>query len=508
MYKMSNDDEDGTCRYFMEYVDSGNLFERIQENSENGFSDKLALKFYRQLVFGLEHIHGMGIAHLDIRPENLMLTGDEILKISDFGLSVRFKDENGISSLVEPSGSALYRSPECRKCALIDGPKSDIFSSGVVLVEMLNGPWEEATETDENYKKWIDGIENMGWKNAGELVMAFLRKILTDDPEKRAKIQEIKSDGWFQESYSNPENSRKRKIAENEQQEKRTRLYLSECSKLAFNVARLKNMKEFGLEIASSSTQILIIGPDFKEAVGFTFKKSRSMNSIRYLPSENPDKDFPDLLKKILEVFGISQVLYFFTNDSNFQLFVSISEILIQRQCKVATLHFWLKHVEDKKKLKYILDNLRISELLRFHSDVKLSSNFEYIPGNYPKVLSVENSSWFGLNQLFSAVKSSLKVTISKSSLTIHDLNEFLGKWIAGEIQNMTAFSISITSKNFIGDSPVLGMKQPIIGTRNWRINHGVICAKVQFGRLIKNINGEEAVIELMYNRFLFLASS
>ncbi|PIC54087.1 hypothetical protein B9Z55_003490 [Caenorhabditis nigoni] len=227
MYKMSNDDEDGICRFFMEYVDSGNLFERIQENLENGFSEKLALKFYRQLIFGLEHIHGMGIAHLDIRPENLMLTRDDTLKISDFGLSVRFKDRNGLPMLVETSGSALYRSPECRKCALIDGPKSDIFSSGVVLVEMLNGcyPWEEATVTDVNYKKWLDGIGDMGWKNAGEQVMAFLRKILSDDLEKRATILEIKLDGWFQQqNYSNPENSRKRKIARNEQSEKRTKL--------------------------------------------------------------------------------------------------------------------------------------------------------------------------------------------------------------------------------------------------------------------------------------------
>ncbi|CAO4363266.1 unnamed protein product [Caenorhabditis nigoni] len=227
MYEMSNDTPDGICRFFMEYVDSGNLFERIQENLENGFSEKLALKFYRQLVFGLEHIHGMGIAHLDIRPENLMLTGDDTLKISDFGLSVRFKDENGISSLVEPSGSALYRSPECRKCALIDGPKSDIFSSGVVLVEMLNGcyPWKEATVTDENYKKWMDGNKVMGWNNAGDQVMALLRKILTDDPENRATIMEIKLDEWFQQNYSNPENSRKRKIEKsNEQSEKRSKL--------------------------------------------------------------------------------------------------------------------------------------------------------------------------------------------------------------------------------------------------------------------------------------------
>ncbi|CAO4363267.1 unnamed protein product [Caenorhabditis nigoni] len=281
---------------------------------------------------------------------------------------------------------------------------------------------------------------------------------------------------------------------------------LSECSKRALSVARLKNMKEFMLEITVRSKEIQICGPDFK-SVGFTFKKSQSKDSIRYLPSEKPDEAMPALLEKILNIFGISQVQNFYSSDKNFKLFASISEILIQRKCEIGLMYFSVEKVEEER-LMHILNNLTISNYLRFHTNFQFSPKFDYKPIKYPNLLSIEYSFWFGLDELFSAVKSCLKVQITNSSLKIKDLNEFLEKWKAGEIQNRTAFAVSIYSDNFIGDEPVLGMELPIMGARNWEISHGVISAKVRYGRLIKNINGEEAVIELIYDRFLFLAST
>ncbi|CAO4363265.1 unnamed protein product [Caenorhabditis nigoni] len=282
---------------------------------------------------------------------------------------------------------------------------------------------------------------------------------------------------------------------------------LSECSKRALNVARLRNMKEFVLEIDSISTQIRILRTDFKEAFGFTFNESKSMKSIRYLPSENPEEDFLDLLKKILNVFGIPQVQEFYSSDKNFKQFASISEILIQRKCEIGLMYFSVDKVEEEQ-LEHILNNLIVSDCFRFDTDFSFSPKFEYKPIKFPKVLSIENSSWFGLNQLFSAVKRCFAVTISNSSLTIRDLNEFLAKWMAGEIQNMTAFSISITSNNFTGDSPVLGMKPPIKGRWSKQLNHGFVCARVLHGHLIENINGQEALIKLIRGEFSFLTST
>ncbi|PIC54072.1 hypothetical protein B9Z55_003483 [Caenorhabditis nigoni] len=266
---------------------------------------------------------------------------------------------------------------------------------------------------------------------------------------------------------------------------------LSECSKRARSVARLKNMKEFRLEIHENS--IDICGTNL-ETFAFAFDEAMPPNL---------DEVMPPLLEKILDVFGYSQVRDFSSGDKSFKLFASISEILIQRKCKIGTLYFTVENVEEKQ-LKHILDNLNISDFFFLDTNFQFSPNFDYKPIRFPELLCIANS-WFGLDQLLTAVKGCLEVEITNSSFTIRDLNEFLGKWMAEEIQNMTAFSISISSDDFLGDSPVLGMTPPIMGRLAWQRRGGIVGACIRYGHLIKSINGQEAVIQLIRDRFSVL---
>ncbi|CAL2028925.1 unnamed protein product [Caenorhabditis brenneri] len=75
----------------MEYVDGGELFEKISAE----MSLEKVKFFFRQLVDGLFFLHENGVVHRDIKPENLLLTKSDTLKIADFGFSTFYRKENG-----------------------------------------------------------------------------------------------------------------------------------------------------------------------------------------------------------------------------------------------------------------------------------------------------------------------------------------------------------------------------------------------------------------------------
>ena len=73
----------------MEYIDGGELFEKIAAQKNQVFSEEMAAVFMRKLFSALNHMHAQGVVHRDIKPENIMLTKSDELKLIDFGLSKR-----------------------------------------------------------------------------------------------------------------------------------------------------------------------------------------------------------------------------------------------------------------------------------------------------------------------------------------------------------------------------------------------------------------------------------
>ncbi len=128
-----------------EFIEGSTLRHRL---SEGPLSLDEVLSISIQTVDALTAAHAAGITHRDIKPENLMLRPDGYLKVLDFGLAKLTESENaskvdgGSTLLVTGAGSFLgtvsYMSPEQARGKDID-PKSDIFSFGVVLYEMLTG---------------------------------------------------------------------------------------------------------------------------------------------------------------------------------------------------------------------------------------------------------------------------------------------------------------------------------------------------------------------------------
>jgi len=134
----SGDPAGGLLWYAMPYVEGESLRARLQREKQLPLAD--AIRVGRDVAAALGYAHGRGIIHRDIKPENILLAGDEAL-VADFGIA-RAVSEAGRESLT-PSGLALgtpaYMSPEqAAGDSSLDG-RTDIYSLGCVLYEMLAG---------------------------------------------------------------------------------------------------------------------------------------------------------------------------------------------------------------------------------------------------------------------------------------------------------------------------------------------------------------------------------
>ncbi len=119
----------------MEYVEGITLKEYIQQ--QNKIKIREALYFVMQILRALQHAHDKGIVHRDIKPQNIMLISNGTIKVTDFGIAMFSRGET--KTMTEDAiGSVHYISPEQAKGSLTDA-KSDIYSVGVVLYEMLTG---------------------------------------------------------------------------------------------------------------------------------------------------------------------------------------------------------------------------------------------------------------------------------------------------------------------------------------------------------------------------------
>lgn len=118
----------------MELIDGITLKEYLRQKGALDPSE--ALDFAIQIAKALEHAHGKGIIHRDIKPQNIMLLKDGMIKVADFGIASLQNDieeSNG-----ETVGSVHYIAPEQARGAAPDA-RSDIYSLGIVMYEMLTG---------------------------------------------------------------------------------------------------------------------------------------------------------------------------------------------------------------------------------------------------------------------------------------------------------------------------------------------------------------------------------
>jgi TolB-like protein/predicted Ser/Thr protein kinase len=147
----------------MEYIDGVELKDKIKSDH---IPTKEVVNITIQIAEGLEAAHKKGIVHRDIKSQNIMITGDGKVKIMDFGLA-KVKGGTQLTKLGSTVGTAAYMSPEQSRGEEVDN-RSDIWSFGVVLYEMITGK--------QPFK--------------GDYEQAVIYSILNEEPEQSENISE------------------------------------------------------------------------------------------------------------------------------------------------------------------------------------------------------------------------------------------------------------------------------------------------------------------------------
>mmetsp|Transcript_16480 Transcript_16480/g.14223 ORF Transcript_16480/g.14223 Transcript_16480/m.14223 type:complete len:333 (-) Transcript_16480:56-1054(-) len=190
----------------MEYAPYGNLF-RLIKNNYQFFDEKLIRTFFQQLIEGIGYLHKNGAAHLDIKPENLLLGDDYVLKIADFDTSFIDGDHKLMAK-----GTKYKRAPELVNKSCKDPFAADIFSVGITLFLMKSGgkvPQAEDTDykglnlynlmQNDNTKFWEFHckMQKRDPSFFGQSFRQLFNWMTREDPSKRPSVEQIKESEWY-----------------------------------------------------------------------------------------------------------------------------------------------------------------------------------------------------------------------------------------------------------------------------------------------------------------------
>ena len=201
----------------MEYCKGGELFKKINElaDKDQSFSEKEAVKIFKQLMSAVSYCHSQGICHRDLKPENILFLTkdpDSQIKIIDFGLSKIFgeikpimkgnKVEKNIMSL--RVGTAYYMSPEVLQGNYDN--KCDIWACGVILYIMLCGypPFDGETENEilKAISKKKFSFPEEEWKSVSDDAKDLIKHMICD-PDKRYNAEMILNHPWIEKNAPN-----------------------------------------------------------------------------------------------------------------------------------------------------------------------------------------------------------------------------------------------------------------------------------------------------------------
>lgn len=130
---------DSEIKYIdMEYVDGISLADLKLEKKDKKFPEEEVKKYALQIAEGLNYAHNQRVIHKDIKPQNVMLTKDGIIKLMDFGIAETVHSSMSRLKNTGSSGTLVYMSPEQLRGKDV-GRESDIYSLGATLYELLTG---------------------------------------------------------------------------------------------------------------------------------------------------------------------------------------------------------------------------------------------------------------------------------------------------------------------------------------------------------------------------------
>ncbi|MBZ3870470.1 Myosin light chain kinase family member 4 [Sciurus carolinensis] len=182
----------------MEYVEGGELFDRIIDENYN-LTEYDTILFIRQICEGIRHMHQMYILHLDLKPENILCVNRDAkqIKIIDFGLARRYKPRE---KLKVNFGTPEFLAPEVVNYDFVSFP-TDMWSVGVIAYMLLSGlsPFlgDNDAETLNNILACRWDLEDEEFQDISEEAREFISKLLIKEKSWRISASEALKHPWL-----------------------------------------------------------------------------------------------------------------------------------------------------------------------------------------------------------------------------------------------------------------------------------------------------------------------
>ena len=184
----------------LEYCGGGDL-SQLMKHKDYSFEERDIQQYMQQIISGIKYLIENNILHRDIKPQNILLTKDNVIKIADFGFARYFKGNDMIETLC---GSPLYMAPEIMRDKKYTH-KADLWSVGVIMYEMLTGtlPFRSRTHYDlilEIERLNIKIPECFSISSEGE---DLIKSLLIKEPEKRISWEGFFNHPWMSGKWMN-----------------------------------------------------------------------------------------------------------------------------------------------------------------------------------------------------------------------------------------------------------------------------------------------------------------
>ena len=322
----------------MEYCDGGDIMKYIL--TRRRLSELEALNFFQQLINALYYLHSQNIAHRDIKIDNLLLDSNMNLKLIDFGLSTKYRDDELLN---QPCGTIVYAAPEVLSFREYHGMSADVWSAGVVLFGMLSGFLPFSDIDDEiNKKKILKGNIHFP-KFLSEEAKNLLKHMLDINPLTRYSLDDILKHPWFKKknfdlvpgiivgknripldqkildlcvSYNMDKNKVEKSVINNEFNEESIMYYLL-----------IQKMKKFGKDSISDLCS--------KKFINYILNESGTNENNEYI--NNSDKILKHKYKKLKDInlVNSNNEKKFIKIENNYQNNIIILDNDKKKKCKV-----------------------------------------------------------------------------------------------------------------------------------------------------------------------------
>ncbi|KAG9199330.1 hypothetical protein G6514_008586 [Epicoccum nigrum] len=205
LVEVLDDPEEDSLYMVMEMCKKGVVMQVGLEERADPYSEEQCRCWLRDMVLGLEYLHAQGIIHRDIKPDNCLITEDDVLKIVDFGVSEMF-DKDGEMKTAKSAGSPAFMPPELcvAKHGHVSGRAADIWSMGCTLYCLLFGriPFEKHGMIELYQAIRMNPVEFDSECN--EELKDLLLRLLEKDPKKRINIEQLREHPWVTRHGADP----------------------------------------------------------------------------------------------------------------------------------------------------------------------------------------------------------------------------------------------------------------------------------------------------------------